>query len=358
MAPIAIGTAAMSLLEHATGPHPVPRFHAAVDPAPPSARGSLPARRGHADLVLTMRHAGLRAVRIAFEIAGPADAPVVLVAGGISAHRHVAASARFPEQGWADGLVGAGRALDPRRRRILSFDYVGADGSLDVPIDPADQADALAGLLDALDIDVLDGFVGYSYGALVGLQFAALHGARLRRLVAVSGTHRAHPYAAAWRALQRKAVELGQLQCAGGQGLSLARQFAMLSYRTPEEFDQRFDAAPELVHGRVRVAAEDYLDAVGARYVGRTPATAFLRLSESIDLQRVDPAHVRVPTTVVAVEGDRLVPLSDAVALVEGLGTLGKLRLLRSQYGHDAFLKEPDRIDAILRAALSQEVAA
>src|SRR3546814_2957164 len=52
------------------------------------------------------------------------------------------------------------------------------------------------------------------------------------------------------------------------------------------------------------------------------------------------PAQVRIPTTVVAVEGDWLVPLTDAVALVEGLGTLGKLRLLRSSYGHDAFLKE------------------
>src|SRR3546814_5816900 len=90
-----------------------------------------------------------------------------------------------------------------------------------------------------------------------------------------------------------------------------------------------------------------YLDAIGARYVGRTPVTAFLRLSESIDLQRVDPAQVRIPTTVVAVEGDWLVPLTDAVALVEGLGTLGKLRLLRSSYGHDALLKETDRIDAI-----------
>src|SRR5690606_22284153 len=121
---------------------------------------------------------------------------------------------------------------------------------------------------------------------------------------------------------------------------------------TPAEFEQRFDAAPELVHGRVRVAAEDYLDAVGARYVGRTPATAFLRLSESIDLQCVDPAQVRTPTTVVAVEGDWLVPLSDAVALVEGLGTLVKRRLLRSHYGHDASRKDIDRIDATLAGAL------
>ena len=81
--------------------------------------------------------------------------------------------------------------------RILAFDYVGADGSIDAPIDTADQADAVALLLDALGIDVLEAFVGYSYGALVGLQLAARHPQRLRKLIAVSGAHRAHPYAAA-----------------------------------------------------------------------------------------------------------------------------------------------------------------
>lgn len=310
------------------------------------------ALRGELVVELAMRHAGTRAVTLRYELQGPAGAPVVFVAGGISAHRHLAASDVFAESGWLNDLVGADRALDPAQRQLLAFDFIGADGRLDAPIDTADQADAIAKLLSALGIARLDAFVGYSYGALVGLQFAVRHAERLKTLVAVSGAHRAHPYAAAWRALQRRAVTLGQLQCADAQGLSLARQFAMLSYRTPEEFGERFDSAPEIVNGRVRVAAEDYLDAAGAQYVARTPVTAYVRLSESIDLHRVDPADVRVPTLVVAVEGDRLVPLSDSVSLVEGLGTLGQLRVLRSPYGHDAFLKETDRIDSILTSAL------
>ncbi len=310
------------------------------------------ALRGEVVVELAMRHAGTRAVTLRYELQGATGAPVVFVAGGISAHRHLAASDVFAESGWLNELVGADRALDPSQRQLLAFDFVGADGRLDAPIDTADQADAIAKLLSALGIARLQAFVGYSYGALVGLQFAVRHPERLEKLIAVSGAHRAHPYAAAWRALQRRAVTLGQLQCADAQGLSLARQFAMLSYRTPEEFGERFDAAPEIVNGRVRVAAEDYLDAAGAQYVARTPVTAYVRLSESIDLHRVDPADVRVPTLVVAVEGDRLVPLSDSVSLVEGLGTLGQLRVLRSPYGHDAFLKETDRIDSILTSAL------
>ena len=308
--------------------------------------------RGEISLRLELRHAGLRQVSLRYELIGEAGLPVVLVAGGISAHRHVVASETFPEIGWANALAQGGRALAPTRVRLLAIDYLGADGKLDVPLETADQADAIVQLLDALHIEKLHAFVGYSYGALVGLQLAVRHPARLRKLVAVSGTHRAHPYAAAWRSLQRKAVALGQLQCADAQGLSLARQFAMLSYRTPEEFDERFAAAPEVINGRVRCAAEDYLDAAGAQYVARTPVTAYLRLSESIDLHRLDPAQVAVQTVIVAVEGDRLVPLADSVALVEGLGTRGQLRVLRSPYGHDAFLKETDKIDAILAGAL------
>ena len=336
----------MNLAEAAIPPPPSPAIDVVMrGPAVDAVRGAI-------DAVLATRHAGTRPLRLQYELVGPAGAPVVLVAGGISAHRHVAANARDATEGWAQGLLDDGRTLDPAQRRILAFDYVGADGAIDAPIDTADQADAVALLLDSLGIDTLEAFVGYSYGALVGLQLAARHPARLQRLVAVSGAHRPHPYAAAWRALQRKAVALGQLQCADEQGLSLARQFAMLSYRTPEEFGERFDAPPTVSNGHVRVAAEDYLDAAGARFVARVSPTAWLRLSESIDLHRVDPASIRVPVTVVAVEGDRLVPLDDAVALVEGLGTRGRLRVLRSPYGHDAFLKETDRIDALLAAEL------
>src|SRR3546814_20657919 len=99
-----------------------------------------------------MRHAGVRSVRIAFEAIGAADAPVVLVAGGISAHRHVAASARFPEAGWANDLVGAGRALDPPRHRILPFDYIGHEGPPDALIHPPDHAAPRAVRTDPPDI--------------------------------------------------------------------------------------------------------------------------------------------------------------------------------------------------------------
>ena len=61
---------------------------------------------------------------------------------------------------------------------------------------------------------------------------------------------------------------------------------------------------------------------------------------------------ITVPTTVVAITEDRLVPLSDLQALVESLGGPARLRVLRSVYGHDAFLKEDAAIARVLRESL------
>ncbi|HEY4560985.1 MAG TPA: homoserine O-succinyltransferase, partial [Lysobacter sp.] len=199
-----------------------------------------PVRRGDFEFDIPLRHAGMRRVRLRYEAVGDAHLPTVLVAGGISAHRHLAANAADPSRGWWEAQVGAGRAIDPTRHHVLAIDWLGADGLLDVPIDPADQADAIAALLDRLGIPRLHAFVGASYGAMVGLQLAARHPARVDRLVAISGVHRAHPYSSAWRALQRRIVQLGALQCDGVDGLVLARQVALLGYRTPEEFEERF----------------------------------------------------------------------------------------------------------------------
>jgi homoserine O-acetyltransferase len=315
---------------------------------------SPPARRGAFQTQLALRHAGARSLRIAWECQGPKGAPVLLVAGGISAHRHVASSAQYPEPGWWQAQVGPGLALDTTRYRVLAIDWLGSDGTLDVAIDSADQADAFAAVLDHLGIERAQAFVGASYGAMVGLQFAARHRQRLGQLIAISGADRPHPFASAWRAIQRNIVALGRSEGGRREALSLARQLAMLSYRTAEEFAERFAAPPVLDQGVARCAAEDYLEACGDRYVARTPATAFVRLSESIDLHRIEPETICVPTTVVAIEEDWLVPKATLIELAERLAGPTQLRLLNSRYGHDAFLKEVEAITTVLCESLNK----
>lgn len=345
------------------GPDRMPTMSLSTHCPAPSARAlpvedarvptTLPAAsRGTLTCDLALRHAGVQRVAIRWERMGRSGGPVVVVAGGISAHRHVAANACDADAGWWPAQVGSGRAVDTDAFEVIGIDWLGADGTLDVVIDPGDQADAIVAVLDALRIGCVDAFVGASYGAMVGLQFAARHPSRLSRLVAISGTHRANPYASAFRALQRRAVALGALQCDAAHGVALARQLALLSYRTPDEFDARFGPAV-VEQGRVRVGAETYLDHCGAAFAQRTSATAYLRLSESIDLQQVEPSRIRTPVTVVAVAEDRLVPIGDAYLLAHQLGGETRVRVLRSRYGHDAFLKEPVALADILGEALA-----
>lgn len=333
-----------------------PAAYAIASPPAPAAVApeAFPATAGSAALRLAPRHGrGPRTVTLHWQLVGPAGAPVIVALGGISADRQVCAPAPHAAPGWWEDLAGAGRALDTDRLRVLGIDWLDREslGAVDA-VASTDQADALAALLDVLGIGRLAAVVGASYGAMVGLAFAERHGGRLGQLVAISGAHRAHPMATAQRAIQRAIVRFGIERGDPAQGLALARALAMTSYRGAAEFAERFAAPARIEQGRVRFAVEDYLEAAGARFTARFAPERFLDLSESIDLHAVDPRAIAVPTTVVAVDGDRLVPREDLVELTAQLAGPARLVTLASRYGHDAFLKEPEQIGRVLRAAL------
>ncbi len=321
----------------------------------------LSAGREQFEFDLNLRHAGMRRICLRVEWTGDLSLPALWLAGGISADRHVCANSVDSRPGWWQQAVGTTRSLDPQRYCLLACDWLGADGQLDLPIDSADQADAIAYVLERLGIARLHAFVGASYGGMVGQHFAIRHRHRLSRLVCLSAAHRATPFASAFRALQRQVVTLGQTQCADDVGLSLARQLAMLSYRSPDEFAERFDQPAELRSGRVRCAAEDYLQHCGQRYVTQWSATAFLRLSESIDLHAITPSQLRVPCHFLAVQGDWLAPVEWIEACAAAASAPCTVERIASRFGHDAFLKETDHVDALLHRALqhlSSEIAA
>ena len=285
--------------------------------------------------------------------AGAPGAPTVIVQGGISADRDVCGTTEHAARGWWETMVGAGRAIDLDRVRVLAIDWLDA-GDLQAPsISSADQADALAALLDALGIVRVEAFVGASYGAMVGLAFAARHAGRLSRLVVLAGAHRPHPFATAQRAVQRSIVKLGLDNGCVDDALSLARQLAVTTYRNGEEIGRRFAGGAERRDGRFRLPVEDWLEHHGRRFVARFDAHRYLALSESIDLHEVDPKAVRVPTALIGFASDRLVPLADLCELQQRLGAPASLEVIETPYGHDGFLKEHERLAPLLREALN-----
>jgi homoserine O-acetyltransferase len=171
----------------------------------------------------------------------------------------------------------------------------------------------------------------------------------LDRLCAISAAHKPAALARGWRGVQRRVVEFALTQGAADEGLSLARQLAMITYRSAEEFDARF---PGGVGDDGRSELDRYLVARGDAYVSAMAPQRWLSLSESIDRLDVEPAAVRAAVTLAACPTDQIAPIESIQELARQLPHLRALHDLPSLYGHDAFLKEPAQIAAIIRSCL------
>ena len=310
-------------------------------------------REGHLDLPdpFILHHGGqLSSARVAWRLAGDVRLPMVLTIGGISAHRRVCDEEQ-PRSGWWHEVAGPGRALDTERCCVLGIDYLGGGGNSSAPpssgvplsLSSYDQAAAIRCLLDHLGITRIGSILGASYGGMVALAFGERYPDRVGRLLVISAADHAHPMATAWRSVQRRTVRFAMQAGKANEGLELARALAMTTYRSPEEFSARFNSAPTRVDGRFVFPVEDYLFARGRDYAARVRAEEFLCLSESIDLHRVDATRISVPTTVIAVREDQLVPIEDMRALAARLPD-ARLHEISSPHGHDAFLKEPGQL--------------
>ena len=340
--------------------------HPAVAVKPPVELRILPgaapeSREGEVELASLPLYRGgsLGHVRIAWRLAGAAGAPVVAALGGISAHRRVFDTAD-PRRAWWPALVGPGLPLDTNRFRVLGIDWLGGSGASTsaqgcwdgvTPIDVRDQARALLAVCDHLGIESLHAFAGASYGGMVGLALAELAPDRIGHLLVMSAAHRSNALSTAWRAIQREIVRLAIRFGDGPAGLRIARALAMTTYRTRADLGSRFPVAAD-VGCRTDFAVEEYLFARGDEYARRHSPESFLCLSESIDLHRVQPARIRTPVTLVAIDEDQLVPLEDIRELAVSLAGPCCLVELHSSYGHDAFLKERALLAPAFAAAL------
>lgn len=296
-----------------------------------------PSDEGHSGGTATA-HAAVRVRRF-----GNRGAPLVVVSGGISSGRRVAGPG-----GWWNDLVGSRRAVDLNRFCVVGFDFAPASPG-DPAVTAADQAGMIAAVLPQLGCARVAAWIGASYGGMVGLAFASQFPVRLGRLCVISAAHGAHPMAVALRGIQRRIVALAADQGQATEGMALARQLAMTTYRSELEFADRFDG--ELGEdGRADVCR--YLERRGQAFADIMAPARWLALSEAIDRHRVDPRTVTVPTALIASMTDRLVPIEDMRVLGLRLPQPVGFDVLPSVYGHDAFLKETGALAPLITAFL------
>jgi len=273
---------------------------------------------------------------------GPADAPVVVVLGGISATRFVA-DHPSGKRGWWSTLVRDG-----------GYDFApGEDASPIGAITTNDQAKRLLALLKSEGIDTVNAIIGSSYGGMTALAFAQNYPQAVRRLCIIGASHRPYPIGVAWRGIQRRIVRLGIDAGTPKAGMKLARELAMTTSRTAEEFSDRF-TLDEVSSGPSVFDICTYLGSRGDVFAEQMDAERFLAMSESIDLHRVEPEKITTPTLLMGAISDQLAPLPDMRELRDRLAGDAELYTFTSLFGHDAFLKEYDAMTPRIEAFMGE----
>ena len=272
---------------------------------------------------------------------GPDGAPLIVVMGGISADRYVADDP-VRSKGWWSPLVRKGGPIDIDKFQILGYDFApGDEEGLPKVITTKDQADRLKKLLGNLGIPKAAALIGSSYGGMTALSFGQYYPEAVSNLCVIGAAHRPYPIGVAWRGIQRRMVRVAIKAGVPEEGLKLARELAMTTYRTPEEFADRFTLA-ETSSDPSMFDICDYLGSRGDDFARRMDAERFLLLSESIDLHRVTPEEISTPTLLMTAISDQLAPLPDMRELRDRLAGPSDLFTFTSLFGHDAFLKEFD----------------
>ncbi|HUJ53335.1 MAG TPA: homoserine O-acetyltransferase [Steroidobacteraceae bacterium] len=326
----------------------------------------------------------LHGARLAYETWGTLNAArdnALLLFTGLSPPAHAAASAEDPSPGWWEGMVGPRLAIDSERFFVICVNSLGSCFGSTGPasIDPATHEPyrlsfpdlsiediARAGFATArsLGITRLDTVMGPSLGGMVVLAYAALFPRAARRLVCISGTAAAAPFAIALRSIQREMITSDPAWQDGNYdpeqppltGQRLARKLGTVTYRSAAEWQQRFGREPiraDMKHAgpfASEFAVQGYLETLARRFVSVFDANCYLYISRSMDrfdlTAHGDPVAVfrraaLEQALVIGVQSDLLFSVAEQRAVaahLEAAGVGTRFAPLACIEGHDAFL--------------------
>ncbi|HEX5313451.1 MAG TPA: homoserine O-acetyltransferase, partial [Gammaproteobacteria bacterium] len=317
---------------------------------------------------LTLYRGGvLDEVEIAYETWGRlAKNNLLLLFTGLSPSAHAASSQADPTPGWWEEMIGPGRAIDTNRWFVVCVNSLGSCFGSTGPasINPAtgerwrldfpllaveDIARGARATLEALGLPAPTAVIGSSLGGMSALAFALQFPRDAPNLLLISTAVHARPFAIAIRSMQREAIRRDPDWKDGNYaprhepetGMRLARKIGMLSYRSPDEWRERFGRArirPEApgpaADFRIAFEIESYLEAHAERFVGGFDANCYLYLSQAMDhfdaaehgdgdLARAFSRLETKRALVIGVESDILFPLAQQQELASLLENSG-----------------------------------
>lgn len=341
----------------------------------------------------------LHGARVAYETWGALNEArdnAILLFTGLSPSAHAASSPADRSNGWWEGMIGPGLAIDTHRYFVICVNSLGSCFGSTGPasIDPAtgspyrlsfpdlsveDIARAGYETLRSLRIERADTVIGPSLGGMTVLAFAAQFPGAARRLVSISGSAAASPFAIALRSIQREAIMRDPDWRAGAYtdeqppatGMRIARKLGMMTYRSAHEWRERFGRQPatEQPDGPFapEFAIQSYLEAHARRFVRAFDPNCYLYISRSMDrfdLAAHGGSHVAAlarsrieKALVIGVESDMLFAIDEQQRLAKAFEQAGSITTyapLDCIEGHDSFLIDIDRFGNEIRAFLNR----
>ncbi len=297
--------------------------------------------------------ASLKGEELRLRFCGNLRGNFVIALGGISANRFVVEEEKYAgRKGWWSRIARVGGAIDLSRYSVIGFDYPPERAKEPLDLCPEDFADLLKVALDKAKIGRVSAFIGASFGGMIGLSFARKYPERLDRLCVISAAHRPSAMAQARRIVQRRIIEFARSCGKPAEGVALARQLAMTTYRSAVEFEARFSPEPSAPDN-----VGHYLEARGFDYAQKQSAARYLTLSAAIDRHDEEPEAIATPTLAVGVDTDELTPPAHVEELQRRLAGPSAHAVISSHYGHDAFLKETDALGQIIQEFLKEPLS-
>ncbi|MDA0935866.1 MAG: alpha/beta fold hydrolase [Bacteroidetes bacterium] len=281
------------------------------------------------------------------------QAPVVLINHSLTGDANVTGP-----QGWWNEIVGANRTIDTQNFAILAFNIPGNGVNNDTlenyeDFHTGDIAELFYAGLQNLGVQKLFALIGGSIGGGIAWEMAALFPTLTENLIPVAADWKASDWILANTYLQKRLLENSS------EPLKDARIHAMLTYRTPASFTERFGRTVN--HEKNLFNVESWLlhhgDKLNSRFLLQAYKTVN-HLLASIDITRKGVSFEDIIKKIasnihlIAVDSDLFfTPEEDkkTYEIVKKIKENIYYHEIRSIHGHDAFLIENDRVSQILK---------
>ena len=350
-------------------------------------------------LVLESGHT-LSPVDVVYETYGEPNedrSNAILICHALSGDAHVAGYHHPNDRltGWWDDMVGPGKVIDTNRWWIICPNILGSCRGTTGPvsINPAtgepygpdfpiittgDMVEVQRRLVDHLGIERLYAVIGGSLGGFQVLEWSVRFPRMVRSAVCIATAAKLSAQGLAFNAVGRAAVltdpgwREGRYTSEEGprHGLSIARMIGHITYLSEVAMDARFgrklQSADRYTYDfSSEFAVESYLKHQGRIFTERFDANSYLYITKAMDYFDLARDHggldrafadVSARFLVISYTSDWLFTTRDSRDIVRTLIRTNKdvsYIDIESQYGHDAFLVEFERLGRIMAPFLA-----